>query len=361
MPCRRPAARKLAMARQRDDEERNDVGRDRQQDVVEPAVHQHSHQADDEGRLDHHHVAMGQERLRLEHDHEGQKVERERDHPQERRGRHIGRDMRRDGDQEAGRNGGKRNPSCRIAPARRRIGPRRGALARHSLDGRIGAPRRRGLDIGQRIARAHEQHAASGDQHDQREEAGRPHARLVAEPGERLDQERIGDERKEAPDVARRVEEIWVAGGRMAGAREPCLQQRTVGGQREERQSDRDREQPEQPQRLALRGRPAPAASDRQRQRKGRDDHERHMDDDRQAARQMTGQEVRIGIAGEQRGLEEHHGHRPHLRRAAEARQHHLGEQRLHRKQQGGREEDRSRVGAQQEAVRLRKGPCVPG
>src|SRR6478735_4571929 len=49
---------------------------------------------------------------------------------------------------------------------------------------------------------------------------------------------------------------------------------------------------------------------------------------------------MRIGIASEQQRLEEHHRHRPHRRRAAEPRQHHLGEQRLHREQQQRTDED---------------------
>jgi len=57
-----------------------------------------------------------------------------------------------------------------------------------------------------------------------------------------------------------------------------------------------------------------------------------HRDHDDTAA--DPHQEVGIGIAGQQQRLEEHHRHRPHRRRTAEPRQHHLGEQRLHRKQQ---------------------------
>ncbi len=41
-------------------------------------------------------------------------------------------------------------------------------------------------------------------------------------------------------------------------------------------------------------------------------------------------QVMRIGIAAEQQRLEKHHRHRPHRRRTAEPRQHHLCEQRLH-------------------------------
>ena len=50
----------------------------------------------------------------------------------------------------------------------------------------------------------------------------------------------------------------------MIGAREPGLQQRPVGGEREERQPDRRGEQAEQPEGLAVAGgRPLPMASGR--------------------------------------------------------------------------------------------------
>ncbi len=120
----------------------------------------------------------------------------------------------------------------------------------------------------------------------------------------------------------------------MAGANEPGLQQRIVRRQREERQPDRDREQAEQPERIARRRRLAPAARDRQRQRQYGDRQQQQMHRDRNHAVAELHQIMRVGIAAEQQRLKEHHRHRPHRRRAAEPRQHHLGEQRLHRKQQ---------------------------
>ena len=53
----------------------------------------------------------------------------------------------------------------------------------------------------------------------------------------------------------------------MTGAGDPGLQQRTIGGKREERQPDGDREQAKQPQCFPGRGWSAPARSDRERQR----------------------------------------------------------------------------------------------
>ena len=140
----------------------------------------------------------------------------------------------------------------------------------------------------------------------------------------------------------------------MAGADEPGLQQRIVGGEREERQPDRDREQAEQPERIARGRRLAPAARDRQRQRQHRDHQQHQMDRHRNRAVAELHQKMRIGIAGEQQRLEEHHRHRPHRRRAAEPRQHHLGEQRLHREQQQRADEDRRGVDDQDQPVPAR-------
>jgi hypothetical protein len=81
--------------------------------------------------------------------------------------------------------------------------------------------------------------------------------------------------------------------------------------------------------------------------------------DQRAASRSCARDQVRIGVARQQRCLEEHHGDRPHRLRAAEPRQHHAGEHRLQREQQQrrheqGRGEQRGR-GPQQPPV-LRRG-----
>ncbi len=75
------------------------------------------------------------------------------------------------------------------------------------------------------------------------------------------------------------------------------------------------------------------------------------MHPDRDRAVSDLHQEMRIGVAREQQRLEEHHRHRPHRGRAAEPRQHHLGEQGLHREQQQRADEDRRGIDHQHEAV----------
>jgi hypothetical protein len=74
----------------------------------------------------------------------------------------------------------------------------------------------------------------------------------------------------------------------------------------------------------------------------------------------QAGEEVRIGVAGEQKRLEGHHGDRPDRRRAAEPGQHHLGKHRLNGEQQQRRNEQRRgikrRRGAPAQPRRMRGG-----
>ncbi len=130
----------------------------------------------------------------------------------------------------------------------------------------------------------------------------------------------------------------------MAGAHEPGLQQRVVGGQRKERQADRHREEAEQPEFGAGTWRLAPALRDRQRQAEGRHHQQHHVHHHRQHPAARLGQPVRIGVAEQQHGLEEHHRHRPDGRGAAKLRQHHAGEHRLHPEQQQSAEKHSGRV-----------------
>ena len=146
--------------------------------------------------------------------------------------------------------------------ASRQVGARLGRCLRRR---RVAAARERS------ISTPHQR-----DQRDQHDEQHGPAARLLAERGERLHHERIGEQREEAADIARRIEKIRVRGGRMIGAREPGLQQRAVGREREERQPDRHREQAEQPERRGRIGRrAAPPRGDRERQEQRRRDHHR--------------------------------------------------------------------------------------
>ncbi len=147
----------------------------------------------------------------------------------------------------------------------------------------------------------------------------------------------------------------------MAGACEPGLQQRAVGREREERQPDRYRKQRQQPERLArLRRRPE-MVCDVQRQEEAGNDIHRDMDDERRPPGRKPRDEMRVCVARQQCGLEEHQRDRPDRGGAAQLRQHHLGEHRLHCKQQRCTDEDGCDERRQQSAVRrgLCRGPGV--
>ena len=281
---------------------------------------------------------MRNDRVAREHDHEGEQIERERNHPEQRHCGDVGRNVRGHRDQKARRHGREEDPAHDVAPGRRRFF-RRARLRRGG-----GRCRRR------LVGRLPQQIAAAGDQQDENDESRRPYPGLRGERDERFDQDRIRQQREEAADVAGGVEEVRIARRRMIGAREPCLQQRRVGGEREKGQPDGYREQAEQPQRFAFHRGPSPACRDRQRQPEAGDHQQAEMDHDRAAAGRVARQQMRVAVSCQQRGLEEHHGHRPHARCATESRQHQFGEHRLHCEQQGrtqedGRGEDHQKLG----------------
>ena len=284
--------------------------------------------------LQHQHPFVRQQRTRLEHQHPGQQIQRQRQHPQQRCGGDVGGDMRGHRDQQAGRHRGKKDPARPQAPGRC------GSIGFFGSQSALGHDRR-----------AQQQHAARRDQNDQQAIAAGPDQVLRAQREHRLQQHRIGQQRQETADIRGGIEEVGIGAVGMAGANEPGLQQRIVGRQRKERQPDRDREQAEQPERVARGRRLAPPACDRQRQRQQRDHQQHQMDRHRQHAAFELHQIMRIGVAAEQQRLEEHHRHRPHRRRAAEPRQHHLGEQRLHREQQQRADEDGRGVDHQHQPV----------
>jgi hypothetical protein len=183
------------------------------------------------------------------------------------------------------------------------------------------------------------QHAAQRHHAHQQHEASRPQLRLHAQRQQRLENQRIGDQREERSKVRCAVEEIGIARLWMAGPAEPGLQDRRIGRDREERQTDRGGEQCEQPERGEVDRRFAKAGRDRERQGDDRQRHQRKMRGDGVARVEPARQAVRVGVAGEQRRLEEYHRHRPHRRRTAEQRQHHLGEHRLDGEQEQRRDE----------------------
>ena len=208
---------------------------ERQQQILLAADRQQHHDAGDRQRLRQQHPFVRQQRPRLEHQHPGQQIERQRQHPQQGRGGDVGGNMRGDRDQQPRRHGGKEYPAGAQNPRRRR---RIGIVGRH-------------VQLRRLCRRAQQQDAAACDQHDQHAVAAGPDQVLRAQREHRLQQHRIGQQCQEAADIRGRVEEIRIGTVGVAGADEPGLQQRIVGGERKERQPDRHRKQPQQPERIA--------------------------------------------------------------------------------------------------------------
>ena len=155
-------------------------------------------------------------------------------------------------------------------------------------------------------------------------DADRQHAKPVG-PGAALlrqgeggfDDQRIGEQRQQAARVARGIEEIRVAGIGVAGPREPALQQRRRGGDREKGRSDGSRETCDQPRHWA--------AIDRRhlrRQVEGQeqDGHAQHARVDRglREPAEPRCEPMRIGVAEQQHRLKEHHAGVPHRRGPAQ-------------------------------------------
>ena len=127
---------------------------------------------------------------------------------------------------------------------------------------------------------------------------------------------------------------------RMPGPREPGLEQRRVGTDGKERHAERRGEKREHPKREARGRRRLEAGGDRDRQPEDGERHQCGVDEETGASGQ-TDQRVRIGVSGKKRALEEDHGDGPDGGRTAKAREHQLGEERLHRKEQESAQEER--------------------
>ena len=183
------------------------------------------------------------QRVVAEHQHEGQQIERQRDHPQQRRRGDVGRHVHGEGGHQRGRHERQARPSPGAAAAS--AAERVASSAPAGAAGVSGtpptcAPRIRKNDV------------ASAD-HEQ-DEAVRPDVAELADAKGRLEHEGIAEQRDQAAQVAGGIHEIGIARIGMPAAGEPGLQQRRIGGNGDERQADRPREHAELPEiRLALR------------------------------------------------------------------------------------------------------------
>ena len=175
--------------------------------------------------------------------------------------------------------------------------------------------------------------------------AHRPDQSLTAQGEHALQHEGIGEQSREASRVSRRVEGIGIVGARQARAGEPALQERAGGSQHEEGEPHRAQQRQEEPSR-------GPGAAHRRRdggkrRRKEEAGHqqERQVQGGLPARGQGRRHHVRVEIAQQQRGLEEHHAGVPDRGRPAQQRQQHAGGERLHEEEQSGTQEDGRHVG----------------
>ena len=330
----RPRRGHQAVAYHRRDEERQQMQRDVDDQPGADIERERQHEQGEQERLHRDPGGLLDKDAPAEHQDEADQIERQRKYPEKGRGGHIGRDVGGCRDHQRRRHEGKHHPIGHAAE-------RRGGFRRLRL--------RQG-----RLAAAAEEHQASAqrDQCDQQVIAGTPDAALEAECRKRFGNERIGKQRQQASDIARRVEEIGIFGLSKTGAGEPRLQQRPVGGQREEGKADGSDEQTEQEQLLAVGRRQAPAFRNGDRQENRSPQHDREVDQQGERAAYKAGKNVGIGVAQQQDALEEHHGHGPHRRRAAEPRQHHFREHGLHGEQKRRAEENSRGIDRNQQGRR---------
>ena len=169
--------------------------------------------------------------------------------------------------------------------------------------------------------------------------AGRPRPGLHARRDPGLDQERVAQQREHRREVGQREQPIRIAAGKPA--REPGLHQRARRRQQEVRQADRRGQQAQDlPDRILVAGGlPERARHDRQQ----RETHEQQRDVQAhlRAGCQPAHDDVRVQVAQEQRGLEEHEARRPHRGGPAEPRQDLLRDDGLDQEQQERATEDR--------------------
>ena len=311
---RRPQARQLAVADQRADEQAEQVQRQAQPERQGPGEQQD--QRDEDERLGLDHPGVAQPRPAREGDDVGQEIQRERHHPEQRHCGQIGGDVGRHREQEAGRDQREHEPAQPARPADRlallgAAGGRRVRAAEGAApDDQTAARDRQGqgaVTRGPQPALLMQRQAWARPGADRTSSArtlprllapyrkyGSPAAGCPLSANQRLDQRRGGGDRQNGRPTVHAIRaishgiDIAPAGGSQPP---PIATGRLSAGERQQAQVARD----------------LPAWTE--------------------AAAEAVG----VGIAGEQRALEEHHRGVPDGGRAAEQRQRHAREQRLDR------------------------------
>ncbi len=243
----------------------------------------------------------------LEAQDEAQQVNAERQHPQERDGGHVLRQVIGDGQQQhrgAGRQGQPQGVQAQARLLRRR--PFRRGLHH------VGVPRAKGGEPAQR-----DEHAV-GDG---------PDPGLLMGGEDRFEQKRITDEREHGAGIRERVQAIRHRA--LEAARVPRLQQRPGGGEQEIGEADGHRQQPQNPESgvFARGGFPGDARINGQHRRADQQQAavEQHLD----ARFEVPDHGMGVEVPEQKRHLEEEQTGGPNRRRAAEPGQDDLGDHRL--------------------------------
>ena len=273
-----------------------------------------------------------QRRAGRERQHEGQQIERQRHHPDQRERAQVGADLGGDAQHQRRGQEGQEGPVADGAPAQRR---------------RIRRPGRR--DHRDRTAPVRGE--ARQQQHrPEQQEADRPADRDVGHAEQRLGRQRKGQQRDQRPQVAGPVEKIGVIRAWPPALPVPGLDQRGIGRQDRKRQADPERVKPQRLQHDRPAGVIGPVPGHRQRQEHQRQQQQGQMHGDLRADRQVPADQMGVEIPPDQHRLEEQHRRRPDRRRAADLRQHQPGVQRLDEEQEQRAGEDRQGEQGHQEA-----------
>ena len=174
------------------------------------------------------------------------------------------------------------------------------------------------------------------------EENGAPEPGLTVQPEQGLEQERIGQQSSRGARVGGRVQEVGIGRGRAAARpSKPRLDQRSEGRGGDEGEPERAGQRAEQPDDgREVAGRVSHEAKLARRCREGDADPEGAEQDNLPGGRHAADEEMREGVARQQRRLEEHHGGVPDRRRAAEDGQDIAHRERLNPEHQPRRGED---------------------
>ena len=251
-----------------------------------------------------------------ESDDESEKVKCEWKHPKERHAGDIGGDVIRDAKHEAGWH-------------ERETDPLENGFSRDSLRG----ARRERRSLRSHSTRPRQQRAAE-DAAGEYPEGQRPESNLLVKSQVRFEDERIGEERAEAAEIAGGVEEVRVFRGGMPGVGEPALEQRSGRGENKNREADGFGEDQQEPKgRIVLLKSAVLSGADHERKCERGADQNNQMEQGLEAAEPVD-TKVSISVAGQEHRLEENHDCVPHGGCTAEQWQEELANERLHGKQQ---------------------------